>query len=210
MKCLNSMITRAVVLTGALACTLLLQAQVPRVSLPTYAPVDQETNFLTFLGSFVPESPTTAKAYHKAIDPMGKKLTFPQWLVNAGFIANVSQWHPTGAQLFVSTPGVYGDNIINADSRVIVLNAADLGFVRNQFIRCVPNCSAPNPIIYTYLENYPVTKAGDVATNAEVKQAIQDANSRPSTPGKTRIADVAFEWAPPPDGSSPSTRYGQL
>src|SRR5947208_1112680 len=58
----------------------------------------------------------------------------------------------------------YGPNIINTDSHAIVLNAADLGFVRNQFIRCVDpanakstnSCAARNPKIYTYLENYPV------------------------------------------------------
>jgi hypothetical protein len=186
----------------------------PTVFEPSYTPVQQETNFLTFLGSFVPESPTTARAYYNAIDPQGKKPTFSQWLVNAGFISNVNQWHPNGAQNITSTLGVYGDNIINTDSHAIVLNAADLGFVRNQFIRCVPNCGAPNPIIYTYLENYPVQTANGVfgidttvpPTPAEIKAAIQLANTRPTS----RIADVAFEWAPPPDGSSPRTRYGQL
>jgi len=63
----------------------------------------------------------------------------------------------TGAQdIRIGQPSVYGPNIVNADSHVIVLNAADLGFVRNQFIRCKPSCSAKNLIIFTYLENYPV------------------------------------------------------
>jgi hypothetical protein len=195
-----------------------------------------ETHFLTFIGSFVPESAQTAKAYYAAIDPTNSKPTFPQWLKNAGFIGNVNQWHAYGAQTIVeNSPGVYGDNIINTDSHAIVLNAADLGFVRNQFIRCKPSCAAPNPIIYTYLENYPVRPFAAGGTNfgnpnggnsyptqAEATAAINSALNRPlgdingnpictdATTCLERIADVAFEWAPSPTNPTSSTRYGQL
>lgn len=183
----------------------------PKVFLPSYSPADQQSNFLTFLGKYIPEDPTTAKAYYNAIDPLGEKVRFTQWLVKAGFIGKESDWHPTGPQdIRTGQPaGVYGDNIINTDSRVIVINDADLGFVRNQFIRCKPSCTAKNPIIYTYLENYPVAAADTLfgfPTSEEAKAAILKANNT----REDRIADVAFEWAPPPDDSSPDTRYGQL
>jgi len=119
---------------------------------------------------------------------------------------------------------------------VIVLNAADLGFVRNQYIRCKPSCSALNPIIYTYLENYPVAPfaangsgfgsgATSFPTQDEADAAIASAINRPlgelggygisfcptgSTKCIERIADVAFEWAPAADGSSPRSKFGQL
>jgi hypothetical protein len=133
----------------------------PPVFLPGYAPADQQTNFLTFLGKFIPEDPATARAYYNAIDPQGKKVTFPQWLKEAGFIREETDWHPEGKQVIRTgqPDGEYGDNIINTDSHVIIINNADLGFVRNQFIRCKPSCTAPNPVIYTYLENYPVKTA---------------------------------------------------
>lgn len=190
----------------------------PPVFLPGYDPADQQTNFLTFLGKFIPEDPGTARAYYNAIDPLGEKVTFTQWLVKAGFIGKESDWHPEGAQdIRTGQPaGVYGPNIINTDSHVIVINNADLGFVRNQFIRCEPSCTAKNPVIYTYLENYPVDIKKDdglptveldgFPTAAEAKAAIQDAFAN----RQGRIADVAFEWAPPPDGSAPNRRYGQL
>jgi len=133
----------------------------------------QQTHFLVFTGSDTPgENIASATAYYNAIDPNHLKLTFPQWLKKAGFISQENQWHAFGPQIIACDLGkangcdiaahdpqgnpVYGDNIINTDSHAIVLNAADLGFVRNQFVRCVPSCTAPNPIIYTYLENYPV------------------------------------------------------
>src|SRR5215470_16840234 len=61
----------------------------------------QQTHFLTFLGSYVPESAQTASAYYNAIDPLQKKRTFVQWLVNAGFIQDPSEWNPTGAQTVI-------------------------------------------------------------------------------------------------------------
>jgi hypothetical protein len=228
----------------------------------------QQTHFLVFTGSDTPgENAATATAYYNAIDPNHTKRTFPEWLVKAGFIKNTGQWHPTGPQLIACDLGpadgcdmpahnpdgslVYGDNVINTDSHAIVLNAADLGFVRNQFVRCVPSCTAPNPIVYTYLENYPVNPfaakgnggSGFPAfsgypSTAEAAVAIQSALTRPAgklttnplngqkcnddkTAGPvttdtafgckiSRIADVAFEWAPPPTNLSSSTRYGQL
>jgi hypothetical protein len=67
-----------------------------------------------------------------------------------------------------------------------------------------------NPVIYTYLENYPVdvdaTDGDAFPTDAEAKAAIQAA----ITKRERRIADVAFDWAPAPDGSAPKARYGQL
>jgi hypothetical protein len=225
---------------------------VPNIFNPKESQFQSETHFLVFTGSDTAgENATTAKAYYAAIDPNNAKPTFEDWLVKAGFIGNKSQWHPSGAQkIACDLPGcdlpshqadgslTYGDNIINTDSHAIVLNAADLGFVRNQFIRCVPSCNAPNPIIYTYLENYPVNPFADsrtggsgfpiktgYPTEAEAKASIESALNRPlgnltgcnPTGADTalgcsiqRIADVAFEWAPPPSDPSSSTRYGQL
>lgn len=227
----------------------------------------QQTHFLVFTGSTAGENAATATAYYNAIDPNHSKRTFPEWLVKAGLIKNTGQWNPTGPQLIACDLGpangcdmpahnpdgslVYGYNIINTDSHAIVLNAADLGFVRNQFVRCVPSCTARSPIIYTYLENYPVNPfaasgnrgSGFPAftgypSTSEAAAAIQSALNRPSgklltspvdgkpcidDPNKgtvttdtafgckiSRIADVAFEWAPPPTNLSSSTRYGQL
>jgi hypothetical protein len=224
--------------------------QVPNVVNPKESEFQRETHFLTFIGSFVPESANSARAYYKAIDPNNTKATFQQWLVNAGFIGQASDWRPTGPQQIITNQTgcaatkscTYGPNVVNADSHVIVLNAADLGFVRNQFIRCIPSCTAKNPIIYTYLENYPVgpfasTTNGSGGTtgfpnfsgypsNPEADAAIHSAIQRPlgrfNQPGLCtgpnfnggdcieRIADVAFEWAPPATNSTSSTRFGQL
>ena len=248
-----------------------------------------ETHFLVFEGSDTAgENAATSKAYYDTIDPPAldttNKREFKNWLVNAGFISQPSDWSSTGKQLVACDLGsaqgcdltsaqyntlahggtvidANGDtlnstyNIINSDSHVIVLNAADLGFVRNQFIRCNPSCTAPNPKIYTYLENYPVNAFADshnhslnggaggsgfpvftgYPTQAEATTAIQSAITRPIPPnlggttnangnclggalgGDTgihcqifRIADVAFEWAPPATNLSSSTRFGQL
>jgi hypothetical protein len=218
--------------------TLTAQPGVPNFSNPNETEFQKETHFLVFLSNTQPENAASAKAYYKAINPSNSKLHFEDWLVNAGFIGNASQWHSHGAQTIVTgqPAGVYGDNIVNTDTHVIVLNAADLGFVRNQFIRCKPSCSAPNPIVYTYLENYPVAPftvggsnfghaGGDAyPTAAEGAAAMASAITRPlgdlggdgvspCTSGDTcieRIADVAFEWAPPENSPTSSTRYGQL
>ena len=220
---------------------------VPNVVNPNENDFQRQTHFLTFIGSYIPESAASARAYYAAIDPNNTKPTFPQWLVNAGFISNVSQWHPSGPQIIACdlpgcdlpshTNGVltYGPNVINTDSHAIVLNAADLGFVRNQFIRCKPSCTAANPIIYTYLENYPVAPFASQASGgdsgfptnsgypsqADAAKAINSAITRPlgqidgvspcvdATKCIERIADVAFEWAPPATNPTSSTRYGQ-
>jgi mono/diheme cytochrome c family protein len=161
--------------------------------------------FLTFQSyPGVKESPNTAQAYYHEIDPGGTKVDFRDWLVNAGFIGNRSQWRSTGQQTYTSAPGVYGNNIVNAFAHIIILNAADLGFIRNQYIRCKPDCKTPNAKIYTYLENYPVP-AGTVGLLA-TQQAVNKALER----RVGRIADVAFEWAPAAYGTSPVPVFGQL
>jgi len=229
---------------------------VPDIVNPNETELQRETHFLTFLGSFVPQDATDGRAYYAAIDPNNTKATFQDWLVNAGFISDKSQWHAFGPQKFACNlpgcdypAGTYGDNIINTDAHVIVLNAADLGFVRNQFIRCSPSCAAPNPKIYTYLENYPVAAFAAGGSNfesqsptltssayplqSEAAAAMNSAINRPlglapfdptisldptkaavcapATAGcLDRIADVAFEWAPPALNPTSSSRFGQL
>ena len=234
-----------------------------------------QTHFLVFTGSDTAgEDAATATAYYNAIDPAPhQKQTFPQWLAANGFIGDPTQWNPTGPQIIACDLGKqngcdipshdpitgkpnYGYGVINTDSHVIVLNAADLGFVRNQFIRCDPSCTAHNAKVYTYLENYPVnpfsgsgytgaTTSGFPFFNgypspAEAQAAIASALNRPA--GKlgvnpvngqkcvddsmqgtvkvttdtlfgckiSRIADVAFEWSPPPNNPTSSSRYGKL
>lgn len=213
-----------------------------------------QTHFLTFIQLGAAETATTATAYYNAIDPGGTKKDFPSWLVRAGFIENVNQWHSTGPQIVACDLGPqngcdvsqhnpdgslrYGDNIINADSHAIVLNAADLGFVRNQYVRCAPSCSVPNPDIFTYLENYPVNPFAASGNGGsgfpiltgylnpdESKNAMESALTRPLGPNLTgcdptktdtalkckisRIADVAFEWTLAP-GSNSGAKYGKL
>ena len=184
---------------------------IPSMFNATESAFQSQGHFLEFTSSKTPgENAQTATAYYNAIDPFHQKPTFPQWLVNAGFIQDTSQWHSTGPQIIACDLGpangcdvlahnpdgslYYGDNVINTDSHAIVLNAADLGFVRNQFIRCEPSCTASNPIIYTYLENYPVNAfagSGYVVpgsgfpfktgfpSQAEASAAIESALNRP-------------------------------
>jgi hypothetical protein len=202
-------------------------ANVPNIFNPTESQFQSQTHFLTFLGNDTAgENVKTATAYYNAIDPTSSKRDFPDWLVKAGFISDVSEWNPSGPQQFACNlpgcdfpRGTHGFGIINADAHAIVLNAADLGFVRNQFIRCVPSCTDPNPKIYTYLENYPVapfaTSSGfpvhsGYPTPDEARAAIQSAVTRPLGAGIQRIADVAFEWAPPATNPSSPARFGQL
>ena len=231
-----------------------IKGGVPQVVNPSENEFQRQSHFLSFVGSYIPESADSARAYYNAIDPGNTKKTFADWLKNAGFIGQTTDWNQFGPQKFAcDLPGCnypklnldgtpkYGPNIINTDSHVIVLNAADLGFVRNQFIRCVDPanpkstspCSASNPKIYTYLENYPVNPfaAGSGGSNfgatslaspstgypfkSEVDAAINSAIERPvgqfKNSAKTdRIADVAFEWAPPATNPTSSTRFGQL
>lgn len=252
---LGALLLMAVVAVAAANLFLEQTPNIPNIFNRNETRFQNQTHFLTFTGSDTPaESSLTSTAYYNAVDPFHQKRDFPHWLVNAGFISDVSQWNATGPQLIACDLGatagcdmpahnpdgslVYGPNIINTDSHAIVLNASDLGFVRNQFVRCKPSCSAPNPIIYTYLENYPVNpfsasgnggsgfpmKTG-YPTTTEAQLAIQSALNRPNVrnlagcnPATTdtpfackisRIADVAFEWAPPPTNPTSSSRYGQ-
>jgi len=188
---------------------------------------DSSHVFLQFsAGKSSVENHNTAQAYLNAIDPSGSKKNFVDWLKNAGFILDVSQWTPSGQQTFVdstqcpSGPTCYGPGKINAFAHIIILNAADLGFIRNQYIRCVPDCKSPNPKIYTYLENYLATQylvlksdgTPDYDTSTtNTPEAVTIALERRSTDQRNggRIADVAFEWAPAADGSNPSFNFAQ-
>ena len=170
----------------------------PVVGLPTAS----QHNFLTFQSGNL-ESPATAKTYYQTIDPGGTKIDFKDWLVNAGFIKDKSEWKPTGQQTFTDVPGDYGSGKINAYAHIIILNAADLGFIRNQYIRCNPDCLTKNAKIYTYLENYVPPANADISTTQQaVNKALEQRVGR--------IADVAFEWAPAANGTNPSTLFGQI
>ncbi len=174
--------------------------------------------FLNFsAGKDIPETPFTAAAYMNAIDPGRANLDFKTWLVEAGFISDVTQWFPTGQQTYThQQPGDvgndYGPGKINAFAHVIILNAADLGFIRNQYIRCKPDCKTPNAKVYTYLENYGSTQfdsAGHKQQNNP--QAVTIAlERRDGAPPTGRIADVAFEWSPAANLSNPTTNFGKL
>ena len=228
-------------ITWLVPVSAIAQGAIPIVNNPNETELQRQSHFLTFVGSYIPETAASAKAYYNAIDPNVSKRTFTQWLVYAGFIQQESDWNSHGAQnIVIGQPGIYGPNIVNADSHVIVLNAADLGFVRNQFIRCKPSCTDRNPIIFTYLENYPVAPfavngsgfgsgGSSYPTAAEATAAIQSAIQRPlgvlnpatgtgdgtqcagSSMCVERIADVAFEWSAG-ENSKPgsTTRFGQL
>ena len=77
-----------------------LDPNVPNIFNANESIFQNQTHFLVFTGADTAgENATTAKAYYKAVDPNNTKPTFQQWLVNAGFISDASQWHPTGAQL---------------------------------------------------------------------------------------------------------------
>jgi hypothetical protein len=181
--------------------------------------------FLTFsAGKSLAENPTTANNYMKAIDPTGAKKDFVSWLVNAGFISKASDWTPSGQQIYTSVPGDYGPNKVNAFAHIIILNTADLGFIRNQYIRCKPDCKTPNAKVYTYLENYGATQLtfdsngvaikdsnGNFVTTVNTPEAVSTAlETRPVAGVGKRIADVAFEWAPAANGSNPTHNFGQI
>jgi hypothetical protein len=185
----------------------------------TGSSADSAHAFLTFsAGKSSAENPVTAHAYMNAIDPGQTKLNFKTWLVKAGFIQNEAQWTPSGQQRYTDIPGDYGVGVINAYSHIIILNAADLGFIRNQYIRCSPNCQTPNAKIYTYLENYGAQQtttdaSGHTVTFNNSPVSVQIAlEKRPvdlADPGH-RIADVAFEWAPASNHSNPTHNFGQI
>jgi len=213
----------AVALGAAIASTSMAELP-PQVGTAT----DSAHVFLNFsAGKSVAENTQTAINYMAAIDPGQYKVNFVTWLVNAGFISDPSQWKAQGQQRYTSVPGDYGPGVINAFAHIIILNAADLGFIRNQYIRCKPDCKTPGAKIYTYLENYGGQQfaqvdpndghgvAGTQQTNNAAAVSIaferRTANNLQGPAGAGgRIADVAFEWAPASNGSSPTTNFGQL
>jgi len=267
MKSVKSIVKTRLASASVLALVSLLVpmyalAQVPDTDTNGESNLQVQTRFLSFIGSFTGESPAISKAYYKAINPSGSKQNVTAWLVRAGFITLESDWNPSGPQKIACDLGAAAgcdlttaqyrsltnhSGIITTDSHAIVLNAADLGFVRNQYVRCVDPanltstspCTASNPIIYTYLENYPVApftggsggsgfpgKSG-YPNQAEANAAIRSAINRPAgncpttgiapgggscNPGASlqRIADVMFEWAPSETNPTSSTRFGQL
>jgi hypothetical protein len=187
--------------------------------------------FLNFSGGQSQKlTPTLARQYMSAIDPGATKQRFVDWLVNAGFIGQPSDWAPNGQQVYTkqttkaaANPATdYGPGKVNAFAHIIILNSADLGFIRNQYIRCKPDCVTPNAKIYTYLENYGPTQfaALDPITGLPVpgsdttntREAVTIALERRSTDPRTggRIADVAFEWAPAANGTNPTHNFGQI
>ena len=151
-------------------------------------------NFLTFLEHFQVEDSTTSLAYYDAVDPSNKRTTEAAWLKNAGFIASETNYVAVGSS---GNPGD-AEAQSNAFAFALYRNAADLGFVRRMFIRCVPNCTtAKNPNIYTYVENY----------------AYLEGTPDPYSDGKNRtnrIATVAFDWVSAADGSDPGKKFGTI
>lgn len=140
-------------------------------------PPDPDT-FLTLLESSVPENATTAAAYYDTVDPLGKKTTYPEWLVETGFISSIADYNSTGA--FADRPGA---DVVT----VVHQNVADLGFIRRMRIRCEPDCDASNPDIYSVIENYPT---------------FDDAANRTN-----RLASVTMEWTAAADGTAPSNKF---
>jgi len=218
--------TGAAMLIGA-AATMTAVAQPPPV---VGTASSSQHVFLSFSGGkSQAQTPASALQYMAAIDPGAKKLTFEQWLVSAGFIQSASDWTPNGQQTYTHQhnpvqPGDYGPGKVNAFAHIIILNSADLGFIRNQYIRCKPDCLTPNARVYTYLENYdsaqfarliqsgPNAGQGDPATRTtNTREAVTIALERRSTDprAKGRIADVAFEWAPAANGTNPSHNFAQ-
>ena len=174
---------------------------------------DSQHNFLTFSNfNALGQSPYTSMDYYQAVDPGGKKLDFRDWLVNAGFIKDRDDWRATGQRIYTDVPGDYGPNKINAFAHLIVLNAADLGYIRNQYIRCNPDCKTKGARIYAYLENYPVPKdsIGDIAlTRLAVNSVLESRRVDPLERTNGRVADFAVDWAPASNGSAPPSPFGQ-
>ncbi len=137
-------------------------------------PLDPNT-FLTMLERYVPEDATTEAAYYAAVDPDNKKTNYADWLFETGFIDDPLDYQSTGS--FVS----------HADATVTHQNVADLGFIRVVSTRCVPSCDAPDPDIYSVIENYP---------------SFDDAAARTN-----RLASVTMEWTAAADGSNPSKKF---
>jgi len=218
----------AAVVIGAMIASAAISGVPPQVGTSK----DSSHAFLTFsAGKSLAENPTTANNYMNAIDPGRKKVNFVNWLVNAGFIGQASDWKPSGQQIFTQQTSAaaanravdYGPGKVNAFAHIIILNSADLGFIRNQYIRCVPDCKTPNAKVYSYLENYgaqqfaqvdPVTGKG-IPTSAQTNNAAAVSIALEKRPvnladGGHRIADVSFEWAPAANGSNPTHNFGQI
>ena len=157
-------------------------------------PVDPNT-FLTFLEHFQVEDSTTASAYYRAVDPDGKRTTAKAWLKNAGFIADEANYVLSGSKDNPGDDEARG----NAYAFALYRNAADLGFVRRMFIRCVPTdcATAKNPNVYTYVENY--------AYREDLADPFEDGKNRTN-----RIATVAFDWVSAADGSDPTKKFGTI
>ncbi len=137
-------------------------------------PLDPDT-FLTMLEKYVPEDATTETAYYAAVDPEKKKTTYADWLFETGFIDDPQDYESTGPFA------------IHADASVTHQNVADLGFIRRVSTRCEPSCDAPNPDIYSVIENY---------------LTFDDAAARTN-----RLASVTMEWTSAVDGSRPSKKF---
>lgn len=157
-------------------------------------PADPNT-FLTFLEHYVPEDSVTAAAYYDAIDPGNRFLTAKAWARNAGFIADEANYVSTGDELNAGDDEARG----NAYAFALYRNAADLGFIRRMFIRCVPaDCAtAVNPDVFTYVENYAYLEG--------TPDPFSDAKAR-----RNRIATVAFNWTAAADGSNPDVKFGTI
>ena len=140
-------------------------------------PTDPDT-FLTFLEKHVLEDAASATAYYDAVDPDNKKTTYADWLVETGFINNIMEYSSTNPFSFRDGAGV---------TTVTHKNETDLGFVRVVSTRCKPNCSDPNPDIYSVIENY---------------LTFDDAAARTH-----RLASVTMEWTSAADGSTPSDKF---
>jgi hypothetical protein len=229
----------AAVIVGATIASTAMSETVPQVG----TTADSSHVFLNFSGgksSLI--SAAAARDYLNTIDPGNSAQNFKTWLVQAGFIGQESDWTPNGQQIVThqtslanAKPSDYGYNKINAFAHIIILNSADLGFIRNQYIRCKPDCLTPNAQIFTYLENYGPTQfakllaTGDIDpdTSAPVaaykvgtgnknfsttntREAVTIALERRATDPRAggRIADVAFEWSPAP--SNPNHNFGKI
>jgi hypothetical protein len=231
----------AVALGAALASTAISET-VPQVGNTS----DSSHVFLNFSeGKSNLLTPAIAANYMVTIDPGNSAQNFKTWLVQAGFIGQESDWTPNGQQIVTHQTSLananpatdYGYNKINAFAHIIILNSADLGFIRNQYIRCKPDCLTPNAQIFTYLENYGPTqfakllKAGDIDpvkgdvllpgdyrigtgnqnfSTTNTREAVSIALERRATDPRAggRIADVAFEWSPAP--GNPTHNFGKM
>jgi len=127
------------------------------------------------LERFVHEDAATETAYYAAVDPDDRKKTYADWLFETGFIDDPSDYRTTGA--FAT----------HADSTVVHQNVADLGFIRKVSVRCEPSCDAPNPDIYSVIENYPTFDDAAARTN--------------------RLASVTMEWTSAADGTRPNRKF---